>query len=611
VYPERLLSTPQPPDGPRQWVCPLAVIDWSSSQIADCRQHFESLVALTQRRASCCTMSVAPSDLNGDRTLQSIIDDAVRLGPNAKVCLSPGTYLVSQSLRLTGRHSGLVIEACAGGVSIEAAADPVPGSFVDGVMVLTGAQNVTLRGLTLLSYAEPAAPAIPTAGQQVLLIEWTQWMTAATAQGILGDIGAMIGVHLVNSPGVSLDRCEFQFTQRASPSVFDLFGAGVLVHGDCAGLSISGCNFASQIAPTFTPQSPNIRRAATEAAAISTGAPARKVSAATRKASSRAQARAATGARAPVAATSVFATSPAAPATLVERLDAVLKVAQIGPLRLPIRFRTRAPVIATVGCLAAPYLSFDPEARLIPCNMGTMQVQNCTFNNLSSAVFAWADADTERFSGNQVTGCSLGLWINLTSSMSASPQIYWDDWNAATAFQEWIVAATLAFVYPPAAPSAQPSTTAFSLFVTDNQVEALLLAGSEQQTSAALVVLANRSTTVGQDVTTSLIITGNQIRSSNNRVPAAFLVVPDNQPRSVVQGNQIFNEAGVNGDSDSLHVIPNSEQMLRFAVTGNTFKGQSNLNTLQRPGIGAIPNDLPDLVNFLTAYLTTWQRWNS
>ena len=46
VYPERYLRTPQPPDGPRQWACPLAVITWLSDQravIKDCRHHFRPL----------------------------------------------------------------------------------------------------------------------------------------------------------------------------------------------------------------------------------------------------------------------------------------------------------------------------------------------------------------------------------------------------------------------------------------------------------------------------------------------------------------------------------------------------------------------------------------
>ncbi len=58
VYPERYLTAPQPPDGPRQWVCPLAVIDWVNSGsysasvpavINNCCQPFDNLVTLTNR----------------------------------------------------------------------------------------------------------------------------------------------------------------------------------------------------------------------------------------------------------------------------------------------------------------------------------------------------------------------------------------------------------------------------------------------------------------------------------------------------------------------------------------------------------------------------------
>jgi hypothetical protein len=48
VYPGRYLRTAQPPDGPRQWACPLAVITWLSDQravIEDCRHHFRPLTA--------------------------------------------------------------------------------------------------------------------------------------------------------------------------------------------------------------------------------------------------------------------------------------------------------------------------------------------------------------------------------------------------------------------------------------------------------------------------------------------------------------------------------------------------------------------------------------
>src|SRR5262249_25837130 len=109
VYPEHLLVSPQPAEGPRQWVCPLAVINWRGEggpQVTDCRQHFESLVALTRRRPGCCTVSVSPSDL-AHRSLQSFADRAAAAGKGSKLCLSPGIYNLQEPLRLTSDHAYL------------------------------------------------------------------------------------------------------------------------------------------------------------------------------------------------------------------------------------------------------------------------------------------------------------------------------------------------------------------------------------------------------------------------------------------------------------------------------------------------------------------------
>jgi hypothetical protein len=45
VYPERY-ATPQPPEGPRQWICPLAVINWFAERptATDCRNPFNPLI---------------------------------------------------------------------------------------------------------------------------------------------------------------------------------------------------------------------------------------------------------------------------------------------------------------------------------------------------------------------------------------------------------------------------------------------------------------------------------------------------------------------------------------------------------------------------------------
>jgi hypothetical protein len=49
INPHRYLRTPQPPDGPRQWACPLAVISSGGKPLAvkpDCRRHFRPLIDL-------------------------------------------------------------------------------------------------------------------------------------------------------------------------------------------------------------------------------------------------------------------------------------------------------------------------------------------------------------------------------------------------------------------------------------------------------------------------------------------------------------------------------------------------------------------------------------
>jgi hypothetical protein len=84
VYPERFLRHPQPPDGPRQWACPLAVIDWTDNADAsplssppvpqvtqDCRNHFPPLTHI------CAKDVCFDNDLckfPGAETVQDAID---------------------------------------------------------------------------------------------------------------------------------------------------------------------------------------------------------------------------------------------------------------------------------------------------------------------------------------------------------------------------------------------------------------------------------------------------------------------------------------------------------------------------------------------------------
>jgi hypothetical protein len=58
AYPQRYLDQPQPPDGPRLWACPLALVNWEvfeggktgvMTRLEDCRNLFDNLVELTKR----------------------------------------------------------------------------------------------------------------------------------------------------------------------------------------------------------------------------------------------------------------------------------------------------------------------------------------------------------------------------------------------------------------------------------------------------------------------------------------------------------------------------------------------------------------------------------
>jgi len=114
VYPEDLLTVPQPPDGPRRWVCPLAVIDWSGAagpSVSDCRSVFDGLVALTKRKPGCCTVGIVPGDVTSTASLQNLLDSAAARAVSVTVCLSAGEYALSAPLRLDGRHARMTATA--------------------------------------------------------------------------------------------------------------------------------------------------------------------------------------------------------------------------------------------------------------------------------------------------------------------------------------------------------------------------------------------------------------------------------------------------------------------------------------------------------------------
>ncbi len=233
VFPRRFQESFQPPDGPRRWVCPLAVIDWTDAEqpVTDCRNHFEDLVALTGRRG-CCTVTLRPSDLHGRHTLQWVVDRYCQGGP-VTVCLKPGKYVLREPLRLGPQHSHLTLAACQDGVVFEAA----PGSlheFVDGLVVLTHADDVTIRGirfhLPLVAFAK--------AGGKLADV-------APVTADELQTVAVSIGLHTVHCANLAVEGCLFRFSLLPEAGGHVL-GIGMLSASECWGLRLEGNRFLHQ-----------------------------------------------------------------------------------------------------------------------------------------------------------------------------------------------------------------------------------------------------------------------------------------------------------------------------------------------------------------------------
>jgi hypothetical protein len=242
VYPERLLAAPQPPDGPREWLCPLAVVrrtgrTWES--LDDCRLPFDNLVELTARQPgggdSCCCITVKPEQA---KELQDIIDKlAAEDAAGVVVRFSPGIYLLPKPLVIIKRHRGLVLESCTGArVQIRAAKESP--DFAQGLVLMQQATEVTLRGLEFL------VPFVQAPSD--LIVQRLKELN-------LGAIDMGVGVHMLGNPigapvsaaasrDILIERCDFVFTPAEQA-----FGAAILGREQLIGLQVRGCRFTVQI----------------------------------------------------------------------------------------------------------------------------------------------------------------------------------------------------------------------------------------------------------------------------------------------------------------------------------------------------------------------------
>jgi hypothetical protein len=243
VYPERYLEAPQPPEGPRLWMCPLAVVDWADGtpKVTDCRNHFDDLVTLTERGEGCC-IDVSPDTAKGGAGLQAIIDRYARQGP-VTICLRAGTYTVPEPLVVATEYRGLTIKGCGKGVVIRAAKGP-PHSFLLGLIRLESVEDFELRDITL---ELPLAAYSVAAGTITKAVAGLPSWSGSLVKSLMRGLHVSIGVYAIGGSGVTIDGCDFEFPQTAG----NVFGAGVFATRRVEQLELAENRFAAPEAETF------------------------------------------------------------------------------------------------------------------------------------------------------------------------------------------------------------------------------------------------------------------------------------------------------------------------------------------------------------------------
>lgn len=199
IYPQRYFDAPQPPDGPRQWIADLAVVEAlknGSKVIADCRVPFGPL---TERHGECCGLVLGPDEVSGRGGLQAVIDSLA--GKPSVLSLQPGTYTLSEPLKLTQKHKDLAIEGCtADGVILTAKTKPSE-AFRLGLLLLDGVENLALRRLVF------DAPVV-------------------TGNDDNRGISTVAGIAVAKADGLTIEDCAFRL---AAPE--RSFGGALLVMG--------------------------------------------------------------------------------------------------------------------------------------------------------------------------------------------------------------------------------------------------------------------------------------------------------------------------------------------------------------------------------------------
>ncbi len=254
VYPDRYLRTPQPPDGPRLWACPLAVIGWQEGKVKtleDCRNHFKPLIDQTAG-GGCCVVDVQPTD---GANLQALIDKAVA-GRNitdrssrVAICFQAGRYELTAPIVLRKAHSNLTLSACGDAVVLAARAGSEQ-AFEQGLVIVAEADDVTISGFEFdlmpsqVKHIDLTAVPFGAIGQEA----------AKLATEAIGGRLIAVGIRAVTCAGLDINNCLIRFAAGGQVTTDigfvlppEVFGVGVFAAGVLRGLRLRQNRFVQDV----------------------------------------------------------------------------------------------------------------------------------------------------------------------------------------------------------------------------------------------------------------------------------------------------------------------------------------------------------------------------
>ena len=217
IYPLRYLQAPQPPEGPRQWLCDLAVVQSATpgvSLIADCRLPF---LPLTQLGGKCCGLVLGPQDVAARGGLQAVVDSLA--GAPSVLSLRPGTYQIPAPLLLGKQHNGLTLEGCTAGAILQANPANLP-AFRFGLAILQQTDSILFRRLEF---------------------DLPNSLAGTTDASVQPTV--LVGLTAVACSSLTIEDCHFVY---APPSA-SVFGAGIHVVGVTTKLTVRGNRFGAAV----------------------------------------------------------------------------------------------------------------------------------------------------------------------------------------------------------------------------------------------------------------------------------------------------------------------------------------------------------------------------